>query len=1479
MKRFYILFAIFLVLITWLPENAAAQTPADWMPNAGLRRAVRQSLELADGEALTQAKMLDLVHLRAASKRISDLTGIEHATNLSIARFARNQISELEPLSGLTSLRTLRLQYNDITDLTPLSGLTDLTELLLNNNSISDVSPLAGLVNLVTLRLDENSITDLSPLVTLVNVTESDVDLPEDTTAPGVSITVPSVDQTGAFDVSIVFTESVSGFVQGDLTLGGTATASITAWSSTDDITYTAEITPTTSGTVTLSVAESVATDAASNDNTAATSETVTVDIDSPVDTAAPGVSITAPSIVQNGAFDVSIVFTELVSDFVQGDLTLGGTATASITAWSSTDDITYTATITPTTSGTVTLSVAESVATDAASNDNTAATSETVTVDIDSPSVSILVPSDEQTGGFDAVITFSETVSDFVQSDLGLSGTATASITAWSSTDDITYTATITPTTSGTVTLSVAGGVATDAAGNTNIGDTTSSSVTINVVEDAEPVLASVITSVCDRTPQVRDAIVKTVKKLEGGTGVEDCDDVTEAHLAQIRTLIVRHNAELTSLKSGDFDGLSNLTNLDLQGNSLTSLPADIFEGLSKLEQLALFLNSLSTVPAGVFDGLSNLRTLDMSRNQRLVGFWYQKTLSSLPAGVFGDLTSLTRLDLGVNALSSLPSGTFSKLTSLTRLDLAANNFTRLPSGTFDGLSSLIWLEMNDNQSLRSLSSDVFDGLTSLESLNMARCASLSLPSGVFDEVTSLESLYLNSCILSSLPSGVFANLSSLTKLWLSSNLLRTVPADIFKGLTSLSTLDLSNNSATIPVEVSLRGVGDGEFKAVVRTGAPFDIVLPLIVTDGTIDGGATTTTVLTGKSESDETITVTPDATDAVTLEIGNLPSLPTRTENFSRTHSGYTLTKGSTNSIPVFTDGASTTRSVEENTASGVDFDTPVSATDADNDTLTYTLGGTDAASFGLSRTTGQLQTSVRLDYETTPSYEVTITVSDGSLTDRITVTINVTDVPETDVPVFIEGDSTTRSIAEDMASGVDIGSAIFATDANRDTLTYTLGGTDAASFSIDSTTGQLRTSAALDYETQSSYSVTITASDGTHTSEIEVTILIIKMTPVCDRTEAVRDAIVAAVPNITDCNDVTSVHLTAITSLWLNKKSITALKVGDFDGLTALGDLHLEHNQLSSLPSGIFEGLTALTVLHLSDNSLSSLPSDVFDGLTALWSLDLSHNDLSSLPGGLFDGVIELYDFWVIDNDLSSLPDGLFDGLINLEILSTYENSVDPLPITVSLKTVEAGQFTATVHTGAPFNITLPLSVTNGSISGGADSITVSTGSLESEPLTVTRTAGTTAAVTVDIGDPLPDSPLWPPHRGYALVKSATDLPLEVISAVPGAPSQTAVAKPDETALLSNFPNPFNPETWLPYQLAKASNVSITIYDTRGRVVRRLDLGHKRAGYYVGRSRAAHWDGRNASGEKVATGIYFYQFQADNVSFLRKMVILK
>ena len=102
---------------------------------------------------------------------------------------------------------------------------------------------------------------------------------------------------------------------------------------------------------------------------------------------------------------------------------------------------------------------------------------------------------------------------------------------------------------------------------------------------------------------------------------------------------------------------------------------------------------------------------------------------------------------------------------------------------------------------------------------------------------------------------------------------------------------------------------------------------------------------------------------------------------------------------------------------------------------------------------------------------------------------------------------------------------------------------------------------------------------------------------------------------------------------------------------------------------------------------------------------------------------------------------------------------------------------------------------------------------------------------------------------------------------------------AVMTPKETALLPNYPNPFNPETWIPYQLAAPATVTLTISDIQGRVVRMLVLGHQPAGIYQDRARAAYWDGRNAQGEPVASGVYFYTLKANDFSATRKMLIRK
>ncbi|RKU37504.1 hypothetical protein C6496_09745 [Candidatus Poribacteria bacterium] len=115
-------------------------------------------------------------------------------------------------------------------------------------------------------------------------------------------------------------------------------------------------------------------------------------------------------------------------------------------------------------------------------------------------------------------------------------------------------------------------------------------------------------------------------------------------------------------------------------------------------------------------------------------------------------------------------------------------------------------------------------------------------------------------------------------------------------------------------------------------------------------------------------------------------------------------------------------------------------------------------------------------------------------------------------------------------------------------------------------------------------------------------------------------------------------------------------------------------------------------------------------------------------------------------------------------------------------------------------------------------------------------------------------------------------------LDLVRDTLAAPSLSK-AIPEETVLLTNYPNPFNPETWIPYQLAKPTEVTVTIYAADGKLVRTLALGHQPTGVYQSKSRAAYWDGRNEVGEPVASGVYFYTLKAGDFTATRKMLIQK
>ena len=267
------------------------------------------------------------------------------------------------------------------------------------------------------------------------------------------------------------------------------------------------------------------------------------------------------------------------------------------------------------------------------------------------------------------------------------------------------------------------------------------------------------------------------------------------------------------------------------------------------------------------------------------------------------------------------------------------------------------------------------------------------------------------------------------------------------------------------------------------------------------------------------------------------------------------------------------------------------------------------------------------------------------------------------------------------------------------------------------------------------------------------------------------------------------------LTALRTLDLTSNSLSLLPDGVFSGLTSLSNLNLADNDLSLLPDGVFSGLTALKWLYLHDNDLSLLPDSVFSGLTSLRRLDLFANPslgplpgdvfsgltnlrvlhlgftgLETLPAEMFSGLTELWQLHLNGNRLTELPAGVFSGLSQLVELELGFNSADPMPLAVTVEKVGTDQVRVKVLAGAPFAVDIPVTVANGALVGGAAELGVATGSVESTSVTVTRTAGTTAAVTADVDLTTPPS-LPERHGGYVFARASSGLPAEILPAVP------------------------------------------------------------------------------------------------------------
>ncbi len=207
-------------------------------------------------------------------------------------------------------------------------------------------------------------------------------------------------------------------------------------------------------------------------------------------------------------------------------------------------------------------------------------------------------------------------------------------------------------------------------------------------------------MTTVCDRTPEVRDALVAAID------GVTDCADVTPAHLRGITTLALMGSGVpgegLASLQIGDFAGLSALEELDITGYAdLAIIPPGVFAELSALTILVL-RSSASTLPVGVFAGLSALTDL----------FLDGADLVTLPPNVFDGLSAVTEVWLNDNDFTTLPVGVFAGLSAVEFINLRGNDITTLPAGLFGGLDALDAINLIGNQ-LTALSEGFFDGVS----------------------------------------------------------------------------------------------------------------------------------------------------------------------------------------------------------------------------------------------------------------------------------------------------------------------------------------------------------------------------------------------------------------------------------------------------------------------------------------------------------------------------------------------------------------------------------------------------------------------------------------------------------------------------------------------------------------------------------------------------------------------------------------------
>ena len=783
----------------------------------------------------------------------------------------------------------------------------------------------------------------------------------------------------------------------------------------------------------------------------------------------------------------------------------------------------------------------------------------------------------------------------------------------------------------------------------------------------------------ICERTQQVRDRLLGMIPR------VSDCAEVSASDLAGLDHILVLSVQNIEELKAGDFEGLTNLEGLDLSGNELTGLPESIFDGLTNLQALWLTANSLTQLPDGVFSDLTELRGLRLEgngltglpdgifdNNGKLteLNIWHNQ-LTELPDDVFTNLTKLRELDLSGNKLRELPDGVLEDLTKLQTLYLSINDLEELPDGVFDNLVKLRVLSLGVNGEVAELAEGLFDGLSALEFLDLQEMSLRELPAGAFDDLSKLQYLNLSRNDLAELPDGIFDKLTSLHTLTLDQNSLTTLPEGPFEGLDNLWHLNLSNNSLNeLPDEtfddlsaLSVLSLSDNQLTE-----------LP----DGAFDNLSNLKNLELQRNE----LTELPDG-------IGNLSELrELLLYNNEITELPDGMFDSMTNLEVLHMDRSGVTGLPE-----GIKKLTKLRKLDLGRmeisevppgffDKLTN-LQELDLSANNLSDLPAgifdKLTNLTKLDLGFNEFSDIPAGVFEGaSSLEEVGLWGN----PGSPFHYFVLLDSLGEDsfnvrMSKPAPFPVTAYLAAVGGQLSETTIDLPMGTTTAETVTVTRDSQgdtPVTVSVRVEIETKWGYRI---VSNGVEVSGVRI----ITDAPqqlgssqqgsefhgVCDRTEAVRTAILSELTDIENCADVDANHLRTLHSLELNNSGVTSLKARDFDDLLLLEYLSIADNGLTSLPDGIFsDDLTYLRYLKLNDNELTSLLEDVFDNLAGLRSLDLSSNRLAELPEGVFDNLTNLTSLSLDSNRVGEWPEGVFDNLSSLTSLGLGYNGIEQVP---------------------------------------------------------------------------------------------------------------------------------------------------------------------------------------------------------------------